>query len=163
METKFKNEWNVWYHHEKDNWKLSGYRNIYKIKTISDFWKLFNNWRKLGGINSRHFFIMKNDITPMWEDDNNKEGGCWSYKINDYLVEKMWENLSLHLVLETICKNSEQITGISVCQKKKNISVIKIWNKNSDYNNLSLINEDILEKWGIDVIYIAHMTEKSKS
>tara|TARA_A100001011_G_C14073095_1_gene741145 strand:- start:262 stop:744 length:483 start_codon:yes stop_codon:yes gene_type:complete len=160
METKFKNQWNLWYHHEKDNWTESGFRNIYKIEDISDFWKLYNNWKKLGGISSKHFFLMKNDIKPIWEDESNKNGGCWSYKINDYIVDKIWENLSLYLVTETLCNKSDEINGISVCHKKKNNSVIKIWNKNSKNNNLSILNEEILKKWGIDVIYIAHMTEK---
>ena len=47
---------------ERDNWKISGYKKIYEIQTISDFWKLYNNWNRLGGINYKHFFIMKNDV-----------------------------------------------------------------------------------------------------
>ena len=55
MNTLFDNEWNLWYHSEKDNWKISGYKKIYEMKTICDFWKLYNNWDKLGGITIKHF------------------------------------------------------------------------------------------------------------
>ena len=51
----FKNEWNLWYHHQKDNWSLDGYRKLYTIKNISDFWNLYNNWDKIGGIRNKHF------------------------------------------------------------------------------------------------------------
>ena len=54
----------------------------------------------------------------------------------------------------------ESITGLSICLKKNNYCVIKIWNKNSKDNSLSLINESILKKWGMDIIYIAHIPEQ---
>ena len=41
---EFKNTWNVWYHHMKDNWKLSGYRKIYNITNI----KIFGNYIIIG-------------------------------------------------------------------------------------------------------------------
>ena len=36
---------------------------------------------------------------------------------------------------------------------------LKIWNKDSKNNSLNLINKNILKKWGLDIIYIAHMPE----
>ncbi len=41
---ELKNSFNLWYHHEKDDWSIDGFKNIYKIKTGIDFWKLYNNW-----------------------------------------------------------------------------------------------------------------------
>lgn len=160
MDTKFKNTWNIWFHHTKDDWSIDGYRKIYTIETISDFWKLYNNWDKLGGINSKHFFIMKNDITPMWEDEENKNGGCWSFKIQEKEASKLWEELSLYLVSETISKIDDDIQGLSICLKKNNHSIIKIWNKDTKNNNNKNINDDIINKYYNDIIYIAHMPEK---
>ena len=77
MNTPFDNEWNLWYHNSKDDWTINGYKKVYNIKTISDYWKLYNNWDKLGGVNNKHFFLMKNTVTPIWEDPTNKSGGCW--------------------------------------------------------------------------------------
>ena len=153
----FKNEWNLWYHHQKDNWSLDGYRKLYTIKNISDFWNLYNNWDKIGGIRNKHFFLMKNNIKPLWEDPQNIKGGCWSYKLNDFLIPEIWEFLSIYLVAEKLSKNSDNICGISVCNKKNNNSVIKIWIKINKDKNIKLLNEDILKKIGTDIIYIAHM------
>lgn len=157
MDTKFKNTWNIWFHHTKDDWSIDGYRKIYTIETISDFWKLYNNWDKLGGINSKHFFIMKNDITPMWEDEENKNGGCWSFKIQEKEASKLWEELSLYLVSETISKIDDDIQGLSICLKKNNHSIIKIWNKDTKNNNNKNINDEIINQYYNDIIYIAHM------
>lgn len=158
MNTKLKYNWNLWFHHEKDNWKISGYKNFYKIETVSDFWKFYNNWDKVGGITNKHFFLMKEDVSPIWEDNNNINGGCWSFKIQEEQAEDLWEDLSTYLVCGTLCPSiSEQILGLSICLKKNSNTVVKIWNNNSKNNSLKLINETILKKWGTDVIYIAHM------
>lgn len=153
------NKWSLWYHHEKDNWKLSGYKKIYDIEAVSDFWKLYNNWDKIKGVNSKHYFLMKENITPIWEDPQNINGGCWSYKVNDDLSPKLWNDLSIYLVNEAIIANSDEIVGLSICLKKNNNVVLKIWNKNSKNSSLNLINKDILKKWGTEIIYIAHMPD----
>ena len=157
--TKLTNKWTLWYHHEKDNWKISGYKKIYEIETIGDFWKLHNNWDKLKGINYRHYFLMKDDIAPLWEDPLNFNGGCWSYKIHEDLSEKLWNELAVYLVSNQIINNSLEAVGLSICLKKNNNAVIKIWNTNSKNNSLCEINKDLIKKWGTDIIYIAHMSE----
>jgi len=158
MNTELSSQWNIWYHHEKDNWKISGYKKIYEIKTVSDFWKFYNNWDKVGGVTNKHFFLMKEGVNPIWEDPLNINGGCWSFKIQEEQAEELWKDLSTYLVCNKLCLTiPEEIMGLSVCLKKNNNTVIKIWNKNSKNNSLKLINETILKKWGMDIIYIAHM------
>lgn len=160
MDTKLKYNWNIWYHHEKDNWKLSGYNCIYQIKTIDDFWKFYNNWDKVGGVTNKHFFLMREDVTPIWEDMMNISGGCWSFKIQEDQADELWEDLSTNLVCGILCPSiNDEIMGLSICLKKNSNTVVKIWNKNSKHNSLKLINETILKKWGMDIIYIAHMPE----
>lgn len=149
---EFKNTWKVWYHHTKNNWKLSGYRKIYNISNIKNFWELYNNWNKLGGILSKQFFVMKNNITPLWEDKMNINGGCWSLKININLADKLWEYLSILLVGENIYDN-DNINGLSICVKKNNICVIKIWIKDNN-NNIKLLNKDIFEKYQPEILFI---------
>jgi translation initiation factor 4E len=156
---QFSSNWNLWYHSKKDNWTIDGYEKLYTINNVSDFWKLYNNWDKLGGINNKHFFLMKNEVVPLWEDESNKYGGCWSFKISEYQSQDLWNDLSLYLVTDNLLSIKDEVVGLSVCLKKSNFSVIKIWNKNSKNNSLNLINENILKKYGLDIIYIAHMPE----
>ena len=159
METEFQNNWTVWYHNSKDDWTINGYKKLYTIKTIKDYWKLYNNWDQLGTINNKHFFMMKNNITPIWEDKDNKNGGCWSYKVNENIAQQLWDDLSLHLVTNSLSTIKNDIVGLSACLKKNNFSVIKIWNKESKNNSLNLLSSEILKKYGHDIIYIAHMPD----
>lgn len=159
MDSKFDNEWNIWYHNIKTDWTINGFKKIYNIKTIKDYWKLYNNWDKLYYINSKHFFIMKNNILPIWEEPMNKSGGCWSFKVNENIAQKLWDDLSMYLVTENLSSIKDDIVGLSSCLKKNNYTVIKIWNRNSQNNNIDLLAKPILDKWGRDIIYIAHMPD----
>ena len=160
MDTKFNNKWNLWYHNDKDNWSLDGYTKIHEIETIKDFWNLYNYWNKNKNITYKHFFLMRNNTNPIWEDENNIHGGCWSFKILEDNSYKLFEELSLHLMCDSLCSSiSDEIMGLSICLKKNNNVIIKIWNNNSKNNSLKFINENILNKWGLDIIYIAHMVD----
>ena len=160
MDNKFSDNWNVWYHHTKDNWTINGYKKIFKIDNGIDFWKIYNNWESLGGITSRHFFLMKNDTQPVWEDPVNTNGGCWSFKIVDSMATELWEDLSVLIVSNELVQGTEAL-GLSITLKKNNTCVVKIWNDNSNKNSIKYINKSILKKWGTDIIYIAHMAENT--
>jgi len=158
QDVKLKDNWNLWYHYDKDNWTINGYKNVYTIETIFDFWRLYNNWNKIGGITGKHFFIMKNDIIPIWEDPININGGCWSFKIYEEQAEELWLDLSIYLVTNNLCPSiNDEIIGLSITLKKNNNVIIKIWNQKSSNNSLKYINTNILNKWGTNIIYIAHI------
>ena len=66
LKTKLPREWALWYHHDKDNWKVSDFKKIYNITTPEDYHQLGNNWNKINdGINQKHFFLMQNGISPI--------------------------------------------------------------------------------------------------
>ena len=158
MENNFLNKWNLWYHHIKDDWTINGYKKIYEINDSKTFWELYNNWDKIGGLLCKQFFLMKNDIKPLWEDEMNKNGGCWSFKISENQVNELWEELSVLLVTnEILSEFKDDIVGLSLCLKKNNFCVVKIWNSNCKNNSIKILNPKILEKWGIEIIYIANV------
>jgi hypothetical protein len=101
---------------------------------------------------------MREGVTPLWEDQHNINGGCWSFKILEDNAEELWTDLSVTLLANKLyTNNDDEILGLSLCLKKNNNVVIKIWNKSSKNNSLKLLNNDILKKWGTEIIYIAHM------
>lgn len=153
-EYTFKNEWNVWYHHSLNDWSINGYNKIFTIKTIKDFWDFHNNINCIGGINNVHFFLMKNNISPIWEDPHNKNGGSWSMLIPLEQAYNMWEKIAIDMVNSTLLGNySSSITGMSINQKN-NVSIIKIWNNNKNIKDGSLL-PDYIPKCG-NVIYRPH-------
>ena len=67
----------------------------------------------------------------------------------------LWEDLSVRIVGETLLEDNKDINGLSICLKRQSNSVIKIWNKNSKNNNISLLNKDIL-KQDYHLLFLLH-------
>ena len=149
----------LWYHGLNDkSWNLDSYKKMCTITNVSEFWRMLNNFDKIGYRN-RHLFLMKNDIKPMWEDENNKNGGVCSFKIEVHNSLEIYENLSTHMVLGLISDIPSDINGISFCPKGNTVFV-KVWNRNKN-NDLSLmLNKTILDKYGsLSIKYIPNKPE----
>ena len=82
------NTWTMYAHlpHETD-WGLSSYKNIGTLDNIESVITLAEFLpEKL--IRNCMLFMMKEDIKPIWEDEKNLNGGCFSYKIlNKYVKD----------------------------------------------------------------------------
>ena len=150
---QFHSNWNIWYHHSLNDWSVNGYKNIFSIKSIEQFWNFNNNIDCLGGINNLHFFLMRDNITPIWEDINNRNGGSWSVLVPIEEAYTIWEQLTVDIVGETLINKPLLITGLSINQKN-NISIIKIWNNDKNIKDLNLL-PSYIHKYG-NAIYRPH-------
>jgi|SaaInlV_150m_DNA_3_1039698.scaffolds.fasta_scaffold68230_1 hypothetical protein len=146
-------QWDVWYHHSLNNWLIGGYRKIFEIKTMRDFWEFHNNIDCLGGINNLHFFIMRAGITPIYEDIKNRAGGTWSMLAPMQKAYASWEHVAVKLIGETLSTNPLSITGISI-NVKSDVSVIKIWNNNKGSNSASQLAK--IPNLQSEIIYRQH-------
>lgn len=151
--------WNIWYHHQKNSWKLESYKKIFNIKNIKDYWIFNNNFDLFGGINSQHYFMMRNDIAPIWEDEQNKNGGCWSIKIPLEKSYELWVKLTMYIIGETLTSKSNLINGISICAKNNTTSVVKIWINDNNHSSIQNLPVEILNEYGFNIIYKSHIPE----
>lgn len=147
-EFKLKSTWNLWVHATfKKDWSLQSYTHLIKISNFHDFYKFINNMQQFNYMQT-HFFIMRNNIKPIWEDEPNRNGGTCKFKFTDNYLDA-WEELSLYVLNEDIIEKCNTINGISF-NPKNNIKnphvIIKIWN--SDNDDISTkINKDLLDKY----------------
>ena len=121
------NNWSLWFHKINDHdYTLNGYNKIYKINSIEYFIKLF---REINNFSAGMFFFMKEDIPPMWENEENCNGGYWSFKVLKKNINSLWFNLCTILISNNCLKNQEDhkyINGLSLSPKINNC-IIKIW------------------------------------
>jgi hypothetical protein len=159
LETKLPNQWKLWVHNNNTNndWSMKTFKELYQINNIEDFWTLHNNWSKNGHVIKNHYFLMKDDVSPNRSDEKNINGGCWSFRVKINQAQLLWDDLALYLVTNNLSKIPEEINGITCNVKKNQWVVIKIWNSNQKNSSLKILNPEILNKWGLDIIYIAHL------
>ena len=112
---KLENSWNLWYHELfNSDWSIESYKKLYTFDNIAEFWLLYNNFISL---DNGMFFLMKNDILPIYEDKNNINGGYWSIKILNNDISKFWLDLSIELISGNLDKKNI-ISGITISYKK---------------------------------------------
>ena len=135
-------KWDLYYHlpHDK-NWDLSSYKKIMEdIDTIEKVITI-NDAIKENIVINCMLFVMRKGITPMWEDPQNRTGGCFSFKVINKQVYYVWKSLFYALCGETLCvdkKHNSLINGITI-SPKKNFCIIKIWLKNCTVQDPNII------------------------
>ncbi len=152
-------KWTLWAHLPHDtNWNLESYKPIMDITSLEEATTLFENLPE-SIIKNCMLFLMRKGIYPTWEDPKNKNGGCFSYKINNKFVGTTWKKLSYVLLGETLTDEeySSNVTGITV-SPKKSFCIIKIWFANCDCSNPNIIIDiDGLTKQGC--IFKKHISD----
>ena len=140
-----KNKWVLWAHlpHDTD-WSLSSYKTIYKLSTVEETIAISETLPEIL-VKNCMLFIMKDGINPIWEDKQNRDGGCFSYKVSNKSVYSVWKDLTYVLVGESLSGSDafvNNVTGITI-SPKKNFCIIKIWMKSCDHQNPALIIQNI--------------------
>lgn len=139
------NKWTLWGHLPHDTeWDITSYKKICTISSVEEMIAITNSLPP-ALVRTCMLFLMKEGINPMWEDPNNRMGGCFSYKIHNKNVYDVWMNMSYLLGGETLSNNDgfiNSITGITI-SPKKNFCILKLWMKNCTYQNVSVINAEI--------------------
>jgi hypothetical protein len=71
--------WVLWFHKVNDsNWSIDSYSKVFEINTYKDLLFIL---KELDNISSGMFFLMKKGIVPIFEDENNVNGGYWSVRV----------------------------------------------------------------------------------
>ena len=152
------NNWNVWYHkQDESNWDKDSYIQVADIHTMVDFVRFKNSFMYLPQFLNGYYFFMKNGISPMWEDDQNREGGCINIKVSKDIIDKsVWDIFSYAIIDQLVVSDNESINGISVVPKKYN-AIIKIWNNDKNLRNCKIINSSINFFKDDEIYYRSHI------
>jgi hypothetical protein len=142
-------KWDLYYHLPTDpNWDIRSYKIIMKDINSCESVIALNNNLKSGSVKNCMLFLMRSCITPRWEDPQNRNGGCFCYKIHNKTVYPSWNLLFKYIVTETLSDNktvNENINGITI-SPKKNFCIIKIWMKTTEYQDSSVFKTFVDER-----------------
>jgi hypothetical protein len=128
---KLNNLWCCWIHYQNDNdWTIDSYTKITELSNLQEL-VLFVETVNEAIIKKSMLFFMKENILPLWESEDNINGGYFSYKISNNDIVALFKIIVYKIIGnsfvedETILNN---INGVSV-SPKKNFCIIKIWMK----------------------------------
>ena len=131
---KLNNDWTCWIHYQNDNdWTLESYKLISKFSYLKEIALFIENLHE-SIIKKTMVFFMKDSILPLWETQDNIDGGCFSYKISNNNIVAIFKILLYKIVGNTLIDDeniNNNINGLSI-SPKKNFCIIKIWMKKKD-------------------------------
>ena len=139
-------KWDLYYHlpHDK-NWDISSYKTIMSEIDCVEKVIALNAQTPECVVKYCMLFIMRNGITPQWEDPKNRTGGAFSFKVINKQVYELWKILisclcgeSLFISGENKINYNEHVNGITV-SPKKNFCIVKIWLDCCDFQDPNLI------------------------
>tara|TARA_R110002072_G_scaffold47140_1_gene130206 strand:+ start:963 stop:1457 length:495 start_codon:yes stop_codon:yes gene_type:complete len=138
---KLNNSWNLYYHLiSNNNWEISSY---VKIGNFNNLEEIIENYKYIDDdvCKKTMLFLMRENINPTWEDENNIRGACYSFKISNKIITNAWKNISYNLVSENLVNENELlINGISISPKKF-FCILKIWISDKKFNKLKFNND----------------------
>ena len=151
------NKWCLYYHLINNNdWSINSYEKLIEFNNLEE---IIENYKYIDEdiLKKTMLFLMREDINPIWEDENNINGACYSFKIQNKNITNVWKNISYSLVAENLLsKNTDKINGISVSPKKF-FCILKIWIKDTTINNAKFLNDNLIK---LDYIYKLNNEQK---
>jgi len=152
-------KWVLWFHKVNDNnWSLESYQKVIEIKTYYDVLFII---KELDNITAGMFFLMKDGIIPVFEDENNINGGYWSLRITKKDAYEYWKKIIYYLCIDMLTikpEHEEKINGISISPKINNC-IFKIWTSDYDFMKTDFLKKDIdFINWE-DTFYLRHSAD----
>ncbi len=146
--TKLAHKFSFWYRISDDLYQTQGkqpidkkeYENqvkkIAEFDTVEDFWAIFQHLRKPDSCKPGiEFQMFRDPVKPMWEDENNKNGGRISIKLRKDFTTIIWEEMIFALIGDVLPKEvKDEINGIVVTSRRE-FNTLQIWIKNFNRDN----------------------------
>ena len=136
------NHWHIYAHDKRDaDFTDDSYKRCFTIETLEDFWLFFNH---INDFTTHQFYIMRKNIEPKYEVQENIHGGTLSFLILENIdVKPTLIRTVLRMICEKLIGNKRfyyQITGMYL-NPKVNGANLKIWFGNFEWlqNNVHLV------------------------
>ena len=104
---------------------------LYYLFEVEDFWEIFQFLKKPDNCKlGLELSLFRDQIKPMWEDEENKTGGKITLRLKKGCTNIVWEELILAFIGNNFpTKVRDNINGLIV-NMKKDMNVIQLWFKN---------------------------------
>ena len=121
-------------------------KKLAEFDTLEDFWAIFQYLKKPDDCKQAiEFQLFRHPIKPMWEDENNKNGGRISLKLRKEFSNLVWEELVFAFIGGYFAKEiNDEINGL-VINCKKDFNALQIWIKSYSNEITSAIEKNIRE------------------
>lgn len=135
--------WILWFHSIKDSsWTKSSYTKFFTFNNLLDY-VVFKEVIQLNHLQNGMFFLMRDGIFPNWEDPDNSDGCCISFKIPGSSIKEDFCKMLMYCLTEDILKDTsktDELNGFSISPKKE-FNIAKLWMRHTQPSYTNLMKE----------------------
>lgn len=142
-------KWTLWYYLPEKNkdWDKCQHK-IHTVDTVEDFWSLVDNLKQPSELlNGVDYSFFKNDIRPMWEDPQNRNGGRMTV-INTSkakhaipVIDEIWQDVLLFLIGEYF-NGTNDVCG-AVLNVRQYGFKLAVWTTHSEKDKIIAIGNNL--------------------
>ena len=142
------NPGSIWVHYMNDtDWSKTSYVTIHTCETAEEIITTHETMIQSEPVFKKHMiFFMKYNIYPMWEDESNKDGGCFVFYLANATMYEKWKTVLYSVIGNTISTSNEfmdDITGV-VISPRRHYYVVQLWMKTKTHSS-TCISKSILD------------------
>lgn len=108
------------------------------IKTVEEFWLAYSHLKRpssLPTVSDYHLF--KKGVRPIWEDDENKNGGKWILRLKKGVADRYYEDLLMACVGDQFGDETDEVCGV-VLSMRNGEDVLSIWTRSTGQKVLKI-------------------------
>ncbi|KAK4251009.1 translation initiation factor eIF 4e-like domain-containing protein [Corynascus novoguineensis] len=129
---QLRNSWVFWFRPpiSKANGFIEYEKTLHPIAVVDSvehFFKVYQHLKRpstLPLVSDYHLF--KKGIRPIWEDEENKNGGKWVVRLRKGVADRYWEDLLLAVIGDQFGEASEEVCGV-VLSVRNGEDILSIW------------------------------------
>lgn len=143
--------WALWYLKADRNKEWEDcLKQVALFDTVEDFWALYNHIQTASGLNwGSDYYLFKEHIRPMWEDEHNVKGGRWLVVVDkqkrQQLLDHYWLELLMAIIGEQFEDYGEFICGAVVNVRQKGDKV-SLWTRDAERDDVNLRVGQVLKQ-----------------
>lgn len=104
---------------------------IAAVETVEHFFGVYKHLKRpstLPLVSDYHLF--KKGIRPIWEDEENKNGGKWVVRLKKGVADRYWEDLLFAIIGDQFGEASDEVCGV-VLSVRNGEDILSIWTRAS--------------------------------
>jgi len=170
---QLENSWSFWFdRYQGPGLTVEEYtaslKNFGSFNSIQNYWRWFNNLPPTTQLPPRtSYHLMKENVRPLWEDEENVNGGTFTFKVSKAESDAVWLRILLAIIGEQFCvamDETDDICGATISIRKDE-NIINIWHKNTyavDIKKVSSFIHNLLRDFNVlPPTYKVHQTQQN--
>lgn len=109
-------------------------KTLGEFSTVEDFWMLYTHLKRPCDVFVTSLFqyqLFRKGIQPLWDDNENVNGGKWMVKCKKEFSARLWEDLVLAFIGDNF-ELGDEICGVVISiRDQMPYDILNVWNKTS--------------------------------